>query len=65
MDRILVLDAGQVIEFGEAYVLLRNQSGLFYNMVKQTGPKFEKMLHKMAEKSYFKKESDKERDSKQ
>ena len=53
MDKVLVMDAGQVIEFGSPYILLKNQGGMFYSMVKQTGPEFEKMLHKMAEKSYF------------
>uniref|UniRef100_A0A3B4ZGW4 Multidrug resistance-associated protein 4-like n=1 Tax=Stegastes partitus TaxID=144197 RepID=A0A3B4ZGW4_9TELE len=36
-DRILVLDAGRIQEYDEPYVLLQNQEGLFYQMVRQTG----------------------------
>ncbi|XP_071783118.2 ATP-binding cassette sub-family C member 4-like isoform X1 [Centroberyx gerrardi] len=36
-DRILVLDAGRIQEYDEPYVLLQNQDGLFYQMVRQTG----------------------------
>jgi ATP-binding cassette subfamily C (CFTR/MRP) protein 4 len=53
MDKVVVMDAGSVVEFDSPYILLRNQSGVFHSMVKQTGTEFEKMLHKMAEKSYF------------
>uniref|UniRef100_A0A8C7Y860 Multidrug resistance-associated protein 4 n=1 Tax=Oryzias sinensis TaxID=183150 RepID=A0A8C7Y860_9TELE len=36
-DKILVLDAGQMQEYDEPYVLLQNHDGLFYQMVQQTG----------------------------
>ncbi|XP_057709527.1 ATP-binding cassette sub-family C member 4-like isoform X2 [Corythoichthys intestinalis] len=36
-DRILVLDAGQIQEYDEPYMLLQNHEGLFYQMVQQTG----------------------------
>ena len=53
MDKILVMDAGQVIEFDAAYNLLKDRNGLFYSMVNQTGPDFERMLNSMARKHYF------------
>lgn len=52
MDRILVLDAGQVIEFDIPHLLLQNPKGHFHSMVQQTGKEFESMLHKMAESAF-------------
>lgn len=52
MDRVMVMDAGRVVEFDVPYLLLRDVTGVFYSMVKQTGPEFSQMLHSMAEKSY-------------
>jgi ATP-binding cassette subfamily C (CFTR/MRP) protein 4 len=53
MDRVLVMDAGRVLEFDHPYTLLRDITGAFHSMVKQTGPEFERILHSMAEKAYF------------
>lgn len=38
-DKVLVMDAGRLIEYGSPYELLNkiNESGIFYSMVKQTG----------------------------
>ena len=36
-DRVLVLDAGQVIQYDTPYNLLQNQNGIFYHLVQQTG----------------------------
>ncbi|KAF5294164.1 hypothetical protein FQR65_LT10875 [Abscondita terminalis] len=36
-DKILVMDCGEVIEFGPPQILLANKNGLFYNMVKDSG----------------------------
>uniref|UniRef100_A0A8C8B2U8 ATP binding cassette subfamily C member 4 n=1 Tax=Otus sunia TaxID=257818 RepID=A0A8C8B2U8_9STRI len=36
-DRIMVLDAGRLKEYGEPYILLQEQDGLFYKMVQQVG----------------------------
>lgn len=54
MDKVLVMDAGRVVEFGEPYILLTEKTGgYFHSMVKQTGTDFERMLFGMAEKSHF------------
>lgn len=36
-DKVLVMDAGQAVEFDHPFKLLQNTSGKFYNMVAQTG----------------------------
>uniref|UniRef100_A0A663MLG7 Multidrug resistance-associated protein 4 n=1 Tax=Athene cunicularia TaxID=194338 RepID=A0A663MLG7_ATHCN len=36
-DRIMVLDAGRLKEYGEPYILLQEHDGLFYKMVQQVG----------------------------
>lgn len=54
MDKILVMDAGQVVEFDEPHILLKNPQGVFYSMVKETNPSYEKKLHRLAEHAYFK-----------
>ena len=47
-DRVLVLDAGQVIEFDSPYNLLQNPTGTFYDMVETTGKGTKGMLREMA-----------------
>ena len=47
-DRVLVLDAGQVIEFDSPYNLLQNSKGTFYDMVETTGKGMREMLREMA-----------------
>lgn len=43
-DRVLVMDAGQVAEFDEPHILLQNQLGIFYSMVKAMDKKeFDRM----------------------
>lgn len=37
-DKVLVMDAGTMVEFDHPYILLRNNNGFFYKMVQQTGP---------------------------
>lgn len=52
MDKILVMDDGCLVEYDRPFTLLTDKNGLFYSMVHETGPQFERMLHEMAEKSY-------------
>ena len=62
MDKVLVLDAGEVMEFDAPHILLSKPgrteagddfgSGLFKEMVHQTGHEFSKMLHKVAEETF-------------
>ena len=52
MDKVLVLDAGRVVEFDEPYLLLQGRTGLFHSMVKQTGEQFSQMLFQSAKKAY-------------
>lgn len=53
MDKVLVLDAGKVVEFGEPYILLQEKDGVFSSMVKQTGATFSIMLYNHAKKAYY------------
>ncbi|CAG2116967.1 unnamed protein product [Medioppia subpectinata] len=51
-DRVLVLDAGRVIEFDEPHTLLANESGLFASMVRMTGKGMAQNLKEMAQIAY-------------
>lgn len=54
MDKVLVMDAGRVVEFDEPYILLTAKAGGYFDsMVKQTGADFERMLFGMAEQSHL------------
>ena len=50
-DRILVMDAGRVVEFAAPHELLskNNQTKVFYNMLKETGKSTFESLRKIAE----------------
>lgn len=51
-DRVLVLDAGRLIEFDEPHLLLQNENGLFASMVRMTGKGMAQSLKEMAKISY-------------
>ncbi|KPM06851.1 ABC transporter sub-family C-like protein 4 [Sarcoptes scabiei] len=51
-DRILVLDAGQVVQFDSPHNLLQDQNGIFYHLVQQTGPQMSKKLTMTATKTF-------------
>ncbi|XP_053212745.1 ATP-binding cassette sub-family C member 4-like [Panonychus citri] len=53
MDKIILLDAGQLIEYGEPYLLLKDENSHFKSLVSKTGPSYAKMLFTIAEKSYL------------
>ncbi|NWQ79416.1 MRP4 protein, partial [Columbina picui] len=54
-DRIMVLDAGRLKEYGEPYILLQEQDGLFYKMVQQVGKTEAASLIETAKRVYFSK----------
>lgn len=39
-DKVLVMDAGKVVEFGQPQVLLQNSNGAFYGLVREAGITF-------------------------
>ncbi|XP_016663044.1 probable multidrug resistance-associated protein lethal(2)03659 [Acyrthosiphon pisum] len=47
-DKILVIDAGTVVEFDHPHNLLKNENGFFYKMVAQTGQNNAQSLHSIA-----------------
>ncbi|KAB0798602.1 hypothetical protein PPYR_09595 [Photinus pyralis] len=53
-DRVLVMDAGRVIEFDHPHNLLQQTDSIFYTMVKTTGNITSKNLHSIAEESITK-----------
>ncbi|CAG9860399.1 unnamed protein product [Phyllotreta striolata] len=54
-DRVLVMDAGEVIEFDQPYILLQNPESFFSKMLKESGPAMEDSLKRVAKKAYLKK----------
>lgn len=53
-DRVLVMDAGKVIEFDHPHYLLQQTNSIFYTMVQTTGNVMSKNLHSIAEESIAK-----------
>lgn len=53
-DRVMVLDAGRVVELGHPHVLLQQRSGHLYRLVEKTGDGSAKHLRYVAERSYHK-----------
>lgn len=51
-DKVLVMDAGQAVEFDHPHVLLRNPNGYFSKMVEQTGPIMAAKLKSIAQNAY-------------
>lgn len=47
-DKVLVMDAGTMVEFDHPHNLLQNINGYFYRMVEQTGPSNTELLHSVA-----------------
>ncbi|CAG2057877.1 unnamed protein product, partial [Timema podura] len=48
-DKVLVMDAGTMVEFGHPYELLQNQGGYFYSMVQETGKSTAEQLYQIAQ----------------
>lgn len=53
-DKVLVMDAGEAIEFDHPHILLQNESNLFHSLVQQTGQSTAKSLKAAAETAYYK-----------
>lgn len=49
-DKVLVMDAGKMVEFEHPYNLLKNKNGYLYKMVQQTGQATSDVLHMVAAK---------------
>jgi ATP-binding cassette, subfamily C (CFTR/MRP), member 4 len=47
-DKILVMNAGTVVEFDHPYNLLKNKNGYLHKMVEQTGQSNAQSLHNLA-----------------
>lgn len=56
-DKILVMDAGKVVEYEDPYVLIANKESLFYSMCENSGEL--DILTKLAKESYIKKKNSK------
>lgn len=52
-DMIMVLDAGQLVEFASPYDLLRKPDGVFTSLVEQTGKSMSKRLFHIAQEVYL------------
>ncbi|XP_050518318.1 probable multidrug resistance-associated protein lethal(2)03659 isoform X1 [Diabrotica virgifera virgifera] len=50
-DKVLVMDAGRVVEFDHPHTLLQNQNGVFYSLVMQTGKATARTLMAIAEEN--------------
>lgn len=48
-DKILVINEGEVVEYGNPYTLLKQGEGFFYNMVQKTGKLMAQHLTNIAE----------------
>lgn len=48
-DKVLVMDAGTMVEFDHPFNLLQNEEGVLYGMVKQTGKAMAEALFRIAE----------------
>lgn len=47
-DKVLVMDAGKMVEFDHPHNLLKDKNGYLYKMVEQTGPNTAELLHSAA-----------------
>lgn len=51
-DKVLVMDAGTMVEFNHPHILLQNHKGVFYKMVAETGKSMMEQLKRVARLNY-------------
>lgn len=51
-DKVLVMDAGEAVEFDHPCLLLRNKDGVFSKLVSQTGSAMAENLRSIAEENF-------------
>lgn len=51
-DKVIVMDGGQVVEFGHPHILLQEPEGYFSKMLQQTGKHMEQSLKLIAKEAY-------------
>ncbi|XP_074035480.1 probable multidrug resistance-associated protein lethal(2)03659 isoform X2 [Leptinotarsa decemlineata] len=54
-DKVLVMDAGEVVEYDHPHILLQNPNGFFYKLVEENGTNMSEQLQKVAAESYERK----------
>ncbi|XP_050502062.1 probable multidrug resistance-associated protein lethal(2)03659 isoform X2 [Diabrotica virgifera virgifera] len=52
-DKVLVMDAGEILEYDSPYILLQNTNGVFYSLLMQTGTNTAQNLIEIANKAYM------------
>lgn len=52
-DKVLVMDAGEAVEFGHPHNLLQSNEGFFRKLVDQTGPSTANVLKSTAKTNYL------------
>ncbi|KAF5273653.1 hypothetical protein FQR65_LT04653 [Abscondita terminalis] len=52
-DKVLVMEAGEILEYEHPHILLQNNNGAFYKMVQETDKTMANILTKIAEESYL------------
>lgn len=52
-DKVLVMSAGEAVEFDVPHKLLQNPNGYFTSMVKETGANMENKLRQIALESFM------------
>jgi len=51
-DKVLVMDAGTMVEFDHPHILLQNETGFLYGMVQQTGKAMAETLARVSADNY-------------
>ncbi|XP_068086395.1 ATP-binding cassette sub-family C member 4 [Anabrus simplex] len=59
-NKVLVMDAGEAVEYDHPHILLQNSKGIFYQMVQQTGKTMAERLSAIAEEAYLTEEKGEE-----